>query len=172
MGALDEDEFLNFLNRVARHALVNERNLRGVDIQAFIGAVKAARFAAAQLETWRRRIADTFDVQRELLFSHALAASTVEMPARRSSLTSRSCKVPNARSTRPFACGLLAQRMSIFSSVSARPNCVAPSPPAACLALRAGRTTGRQSPPASGSPQGRRRSQDRQERVFGTPGAS
>jgi hypothetical protein len=68
LGALDEDEFLNFLNRVARHALVNERNLRGVDIQAFIGAVKAARFAAAQLETWRGRIADTFDAQRELLF--------------------------------------------------------------------------------------------------------
>src|SRR6516164_5890932 len=41
------------------------------------------------------------------------------MPARRSSLTSRSCSVPNARSTRPFACGLLAQRMSMFSSLSA-----------------------------------------------------
>jgi len=50
------------------------------------------------------------------------------MPARRSSLTNRSCNVPNARSTRSFACGLLAQRMSMFSSLSARPNCIAPSP--------------------------------------------
>src|SRR5208283_4324797 len=50
--------------------------------------------------------------------SHAFAATTVEIPARRSSFTSRSCKVANARSTRPFACGLLAQMMSMFSSDS------------------------------------------------------
>jgi hypothetical protein len=68
MGALDEDEFLNFLNRVARHALANERNPRGVDVQAFIGAVKSARFSAAQVETWRTRIAATFDAQRDVLF--------------------------------------------------------------------------------------------------------
>lgn len=68
MGALDEDEFLNFLSRVGRHALANERNPRGVDIQAFIAAVKSARFGSAQLETWRARIADTFDAQREMLF--------------------------------------------------------------------------------------------------------
>lgn len=67
MAALDEDEFLNFLSRVARHALANERNPRGVDIQSFIAAVKAARFTQAQIETWRARIADTFDAQRELL---------------------------------------------------------------------------------------------------------
>jgi len=34
--------------------------------------------------------------------------------------------VPNARSTRPFAWGLLAQMMSMFSYDSARPNCVIP----------------------------------------------
>ena len=67
--------------------------------------------------------------------SHALAASTAEMPARRTSLTNRSRSVPNARSTRPFACGRLAQRMSMFGSLRARPNCVAPSPPAASLAF-------------------------------------
>ena len=65
--------------------------------------------------------------------SQAFAAATVEMPARRNSFTSRSCNVPNARSTRPFACGLLAQIMSMFSSINARPNWVMPSPPAACL---------------------------------------
>ncbi len=58
--------------------------------------------------------------------SHAFAAAIVDMPARRSSFTSRSCNVPNARSTRPFACGLLAQMMSMFSSDSTRPNCVMP----------------------------------------------
>src|SRR5213079_1666857 len=31
----------------------------------------------------------------------------------------RSCNVPNARSMRPFACGLLAQMMSMFSANSA-----------------------------------------------------
>src|SRR5208283_4410444 len=55
--------------------------------------------------------------------TQAFAASIVEMSARRSSFTSRSCNVPNARSTRPFACGLLAQMMSMFSSDSTRPNC-------------------------------------------------
>jgi len=68
MGALDEDELLNFLNRVGRHALANERNPRGVDIQAFLAAVKVARFSQAQLETWRTRLTETFDAQREMLF--------------------------------------------------------------------------------------------------------
>jgi hypothetical protein len=40
----------------------------GVDIQAFIGAVKLARFARAQLDEWRRRLEATIDAQRELLF--------------------------------------------------------------------------------------------------------
>src|SRR5882724_12666072 len=37
--------------------------------------------------------------------SHALAAAIDDTPASRSSLTIRSCNVPNARSMRPFACG-------------------------------------------------------------------
>jgi hypothetical protein len=68
MGALDEDELLNFLNRVGRHALANEHNPRGVDIQAFLAAIKIARFTPAQLDTWRTRIGETFDAQREMLF--------------------------------------------------------------------------------------------------------
>jgi hypothetical protein len=67
MGTLDEDEFLAFLNRCAKHAFANERNPRGVDIQAFIAAIKAARFTPAQFEAWRARVADTFDAQREAL---------------------------------------------------------------------------------------------------------
>ncbi|HVJ53472.1 MAG TPA: hypothetical protein VM689_13475 [Aliidongia sp.] len=68
VGVLDEDEFVNFLNRIGRHALANERNPRGVDIQAFISAIKSGRFNDVQFETWRSRVADTFDAQRELLF--------------------------------------------------------------------------------------------------------
>src|SRR5690349_12642815 len=56
--------------------------------------------------------------------SHAFAAAIDEIPASRSSLTMRSCNVPNARSMRPLACGLLAQMMSMFSANSARPNWV------------------------------------------------
>jgi hypothetical protein len=65
--------------------------------------------------------------------SHAFAATIDDTPASRSSLTIRSCNVPNARVMRPFACGLLAQMMSMFSANSARPNWVTPSPPAASL---------------------------------------
>jgi hypothetical protein len=68
MGVLDEDELLSFLNRVARHALANERNLRGVDIPAFLNALKFSRFTPDQLEAWKLRILETFDAQREMLF--------------------------------------------------------------------------------------------------------
>lgn len=68
MGALDEDELLAFLNRVGRHALANERNPRGVDIQAFLAATKAGRFTSTQAATWHARVAETFDAQREMLF--------------------------------------------------------------------------------------------------------
>src|SRR6266852_9770535 len=40
---------------------------------------------------------------------------------------------PRFRRGRLFACGLLAQMMSMFSANSARPNWVTPSPPAASL---------------------------------------
>lgn len=68
MGVLDEDELLSFLSRVGRHALSNERNLRGVDIPAFLSAIKLSRFTPDQLEAWKLRILDTFDAQREMLF--------------------------------------------------------------------------------------------------------
>src|ERR1700724_3320336 len=43
-------------------------------------------------------------------------------------LTRRSCKVLLARSTRPFACGVLAHRMSMLSACKERPNWGMPSP--------------------------------------------
>ena len=67
MGALDETEFLAFLNRCAKHALSNERNPRGVDIQGFVAAIKGPRFTAPQLDAWVERLLQTFDAQRELL---------------------------------------------------------------------------------------------------------
>ena len=53
------------------------------------------------------------------------------IPHNRSSFTGRSCSVKLDRSTRPFACGELAQMISMFSSVMARPNCDRPLPLAA-----------------------------------------
>lgn len=67
MGALDETEFLSFLNRCAKHALSNEHNPRGVDIQGMIAAIKGPRFTGPQLDMWVERLAQTFDAQRELL---------------------------------------------------------------------------------------------------------
>jgi len=68
MGSLDEYEFLNFLNRCGSHALTNEKNPRGVDIKAFISAIKASRFTNDQASLWAGRLSDTFDAQREALF--------------------------------------------------------------------------------------------------------
>jgi hypothetical protein len=67
VGSLDEHEFIAFLNRCAKHALTNERNPVGVDIQAFIDAIKAGRFSGDQLGTWRKRVSDTFEAQRGAL---------------------------------------------------------------------------------------------------------
>ena len=55
-----------------------------------------------------------------------IASFHVEMPRNRNSLTSRSCKVWLARSTRPLACGVLAQMIWMSNSCMARPNWVNP----------------------------------------------
>jgi hypothetical protein len=68
MGAIDEYEFLNFLSRCGSHALTSEKNPRGVDIQAFIAAIKNAGFSGEQRDLWVTRLSDTFDAQREALF--------------------------------------------------------------------------------------------------------
>lgn len=68
MGSLDEYEFLNFLNRCGSHALTNEKNPRGVDIKAFISAVKTSRFTNDQTSLWVARLTETFEAQREALF--------------------------------------------------------------------------------------------------------
>ncbi|MCW5686557.1 MAG: hypothetical protein KIT85_19350 [Pseudolabrys sp.] len=68
MGNLDEDEFVVFLSRCAKHALNKEHNPRGVDIHAFVAALKATRFNNEQLHTWIQRIEQTFEAQRDALF--------------------------------------------------------------------------------------------------------
>lgn len=67
IGALDDHEFLTFLNRCAKYALSSTVNPQGVDTQAFIGAIKGARFTNEQREKWIERLDHTHDAQRELL---------------------------------------------------------------------------------------------------------
>src|SRR6202008_8999 len=67
--------------------------------------------------------------------SHAFAAAIDDTPASRSSFTIRSCNVPNPRSMRPFACGLLAQMMSMSTANSAPPELGHPSAAGSLLAV-------------------------------------
>lgn len=67
-GVLDEDEVVSFLSRCQKHALSSERNPKGVDTKTLLTSLKASKFTNDQHEEWSRRIKDTFDAQRELLF--------------------------------------------------------------------------------------------------------
>jgi hypothetical protein len=67
-GVVDEDEFLNFLSRCQKHALSSVHNPKGVDTKNLLVALKAARFKGDQRQEWERRIRETFDAQRELIF--------------------------------------------------------------------------------------------------------
>lgn len=67
MGAVNDREFTTFLNRCVRYALADSASPRGVDISAFISAVKGARFNESQWQIWTQRLADTHDAQRQML---------------------------------------------------------------------------------------------------------
>ncbi len=67
IGNLDEHEFISFVNRCAKYALGHETNPVGVDIQAFIAALKKKKFDKEQLGTWTERLEQTHQAQRELL---------------------------------------------------------------------------------------------------------
>jgi len=67
-GAVDEDEFIAFLSRCRKHGLVQSWDPQGVDTKAFLDAIKAGKFKKGQREEWERRLEETFDAQRELLF--------------------------------------------------------------------------------------------------------
>ena len=68
IGKINDREFTTFLNRCTRYALAAEAFPRGVDVGAFISAVKGARFIQPQLGVWIERLDATHDAQRQLLF--------------------------------------------------------------------------------------------------------
>lgn len=68
VGKIDDSEFLAFLNRCAKYALGDERNPVGVDIQAFVVAIKGAKYTKDQRNQWVERLKRTHEAQRELLF--------------------------------------------------------------------------------------------------------
>ena len=68
VGALDEYEFLNFLNRCVRHALSEEQNTAAVDIKELMQALNMSGFSVEQCQIWNERIEKTFEAQREAIF--------------------------------------------------------------------------------------------------------
>jgi hypothetical protein len=67
-GIVDEDEFLAFLSRCQKHALSSTHNPKGVDTKALLVSIKAKRFKTEQRQEWERRIHETYDAQREMIF--------------------------------------------------------------------------------------------------------
>ncbi len=67
LGSVNDREFTTFLNRCVRYALADASSPKGVDIAAFISAVKGSRFNASQLVVWVQRLSDTHDAQRQML---------------------------------------------------------------------------------------------------------
>lgn len=67
VGQIDDSEFLSFVNRCAKYALGNENNPIGVNLQAFIQALKSGRFEAEQRKQWVKRVKRTHEAQRNLL---------------------------------------------------------------------------------------------------------
>lgn len=68
VGKIDDHEFIGFANRCAKYALGNEHNPVGVDISAFMVAVKGTRFSEEQKSQWVQRITRTHEAQQYLLF--------------------------------------------------------------------------------------------------------
>ena len=68
VGKIDDSEFIAFVNRCAKYGLGDERNPVGVNIQAFVTALKAGKFSQQQEGQWVQRLKDTHEAQRELLF--------------------------------------------------------------------------------------------------------
>lgn len=68
VGKIDDSEFIAFVNRCAKYGLGDEKNPVGVDIQAFVAALKGGKFNQQQESQWVQRLKDTHEAQRELLF--------------------------------------------------------------------------------------------------------
>jgi hypothetical protein len=67
-GQLDDYEFLSFLNRCAKYAINEEPNPVGVDFVALMGAIKGPQLVVEQIGVWTKRILQTHDAQRDLIF--------------------------------------------------------------------------------------------------------
>ncbi|MFP3433576.1 hypothetical protein SB781_27730 [Paraburkholderia sp. SIMBA_061] len=67
LGKMNDREFTTFLNRCVRYALADSASPKGVDIAAFISALKGPRFGATQLSVWVQRLGETHDAQRQML---------------------------------------------------------------------------------------------------------
>lgn len=89
LGKINDREFVTFLNRCTKYALGESSSPRGVDIGAYISAIKNARFSGGQCQIWIERLTQTHDAQRQLLvgMAHGIYCdpSTPE-PARLNSL--------------------------------------------------------------------------------------
>ena len=69
IGTINDREFTTFLNRCVRYALADASSPKGVDIGAFISAVKGGRFNSQQNSVWIQRLSETHDAQRQMLVS-------------------------------------------------------------------------------------------------------
>lgn len=67
MGTVNDREFTTFLNRCVRYALADSSSPKGVDIGAYISAVKGPRFNDHQCQIWIQRLTATHDAQRQML---------------------------------------------------------------------------------------------------------
>ena len=67
LGKVNDREFTTFLNRCVRYALADSASPKGVDIGAFISAVKGPRFNNSQCGIWIQRLTETHDAQRQML---------------------------------------------------------------------------------------------------------
>ncbi|ATX80151.1 hypothetical protein Ga0123461_1738 [Mariprofundus aestuarium] len=67
LGKVNDREFSTFLNRCVRYALADSSSPKGVDIGAFISAVKGPRFNDNQCSIWIQRLIETHDSQRQML---------------------------------------------------------------------------------------------------------
>jgi len=69
LGKINDREFVVFLNRCVKYALAETALHKGVDIFAFISAIKGERFNSGQCTVWVERLNATHDAQRQLLIS-------------------------------------------------------------------------------------------------------
>ncbi len=67
LGKVNDREFTTFLNRCVRYALADSASPKGVDIGAFISAIKGPRFNTNQCAILVKRLSDTHSAQRQVL---------------------------------------------------------------------------------------------------------